>query len=426
MQPSKTLLIGIDWADAKHDFHLITPEGSSTSGVFKQDPKAIADVLQSWRNLCPGATLAVAIESCKGALINALLQHEDVCVYPVNPTALDHFRRSFGHAGAKSDPIDAMRLAQFLQQRIDELRPLRQDEPLTRELADLAETRRHFVEQRVALANELTALLKQYFPAVLQFKAAKPYAQFLIAFLIQYGSLEQAQAAGKTKLRNYFHGLGMKKKANDFAELLVSALPLTTEPTTLRCAQRKALVLAEQIKVLNKHISKYEKSLKQLLPTHPDYQWVASLPGPSVFTQARLIAAMGDDRSRYPDAKSLGSASGIAPVTKQSGGQKRVHFRWACPKFMKQTFHELAGLTRKKSLWSKVFYQQQLKNGKTDAMAKRALALKWQRIIRKCWETGQPYDEARYLERLKATGSPLYPLVQEAMGAVENLSKTTV
>ncbi len=414
MTPKQTLLIGIDWADAKHDYHLIIPNGQTQSGQFQQNPKAINETLDAWRKLSPGATLAIAIESSKGALINALLSHEDVVVYPINPTALDHFRRSHAHAGAKSDPVDALRLAEFLQQRIANLRPLHRDEPLTRELANLAESRRHFVEQRVNLANELTALLKQYFPVVLLFSAAKPYAKFLISFLIEYTTLEQAQAAGEAKLRSYFHGLNMKKKADQFAKLIITATPLTSDSVTIRSAQRKALALAEQIKVLNKHIAKYEKELKALLPIHPDYQWIKSLPGPSVITQARVIAALGDDRKRYPNASSFSSATGIAPVTKQSGKQRHVHFRWACPKYTKQTFHELAGLAIGKCRWSKAFYDQQRKQGKTDAMAKRSLALKWQRIIRKCWETGEPYDEVRYLERLRVTGSPLYALVQNA------------
>jgi hypothetical protein len=46
-------------------------------------------------------------------------------------------------------------------------------------------------------------------------------------------------------------------------------------------------------------------------------------------------------------------------------------------------------------------------------MAKRALAFKWQRIIHRCWQDGVPYDEQRYIERLRVTGSPLITLMEE-------------
>jgi hypothetical protein len=35
------------------------------------------------------------------------------------------------------------------------------------------------------------------------------------------------------------------------------------------------------------------------------------------------------------------SYEGIAPVTKRSGNKKWVHFRSVCPKFSRQSFHEL-------------------------------------------------------------------------------------
>jgi hypothetical protein len=57
----------------------------------------------------------------------------------------------------------------------------------------------------------------------------------------------------------------------------------------------------------------------------------------------RLLAAFGTDRDRFQTAQEMQSLSGIAPVTKRSGKRKVVQRRWACPKFLLQTFHEFAG-----------------------------------------------------------------------------------
>ena len=85
---SKTnILIGIDWADAKHDFHLIEPNGKLQADQFVQSPEAIDVQLRLWREQFPRATFLVAIEASKGALINALIDHEDIVIYPVNPAA---------------------------------------------------------------------------------------------------------------------------------------------------------------------------------------------------------------------------------------------------------------------------------------------------------------------------------------------------
>lgn len=405
--------MGIDWADTKHDFHLIGTDGTANTGIFQQTPIAIAEQIAKWRTEHPDTTFAIALETSKGALVNALLEHDDVVIYPINPGALAHLRKSHRHGGGKSDPVDAQRIAEFLRDRISELHPLKRDSPQTRELGLLAEQRRQAVDARADLANELTSLLKQYFPAVLQFRAAKPYAEFLLSFLIKFPTLQAAQAASEAELRDYFHGLNMKRKADKLAKGLTKAMPLTCDEVTIRCSERRAVMIAEQLKVLNKHIRSYEARTAELLPCHPGYRVASSLPGIATNTQARLIAAMGDGKGRYASAASLQSASGIAPVTSQSGKRKYVSARWACTKFLRQTFHELAGLSIAKSSWAKAYYEDQKSRGKPANTAKRALAYKWQRIIFRCWQNGVPYDEAQYIERLKVSGSPLYTKIQQ-------------
>lgn len=86
--------------------------------------------------------------------------------------------------------------------------------------------------------------------------------------------------------------------------------------------------------------------------------------------------------------------------------------RWACTKFLKQTFHEYAGLSIAKSKWAAAYYKMMRDRGNDPQMAKRALAYKWQRIIFRCWKDKVPYDEAKYIQRLKETGAPLYKLIE--------------
>ena len=78
---------------------------------------------------------------------------------------------------------------------------------------------------------------------------------------------------------------------------------------------------------------------------------------------------------------------------------------------MKQTFHEYAGLSIRTCAWAKAYYDHQRSLGKSAQTATRALAYKWLRIIHRCWKDRVPYDEAKYLNRLKATGSPLVKLI---------------
>ena len=418
MNQPTTASVGVDWADAKHDFQLISPDGQIHTGVFEQNPKAIADQILAWRDLCPGAIFAVAIEATKGAIVNALLEFDDVHIYPVNPAAMANYRKAFAHGGGKNDPVDAKLLAQFIHHYQEQLQPLKPNSSLTRKLAAMAQDRRRLVDQRADLANELTALLKAYFPAALALKPARSYTEFFLKFLQKYPSLAVAQNAGATRLRKFFHGVRVKSKADDHVKTLMDAVPLTTDAATIEMSVLRVEAVIDQLQTLTKHVKRYEKQLNDQLPQHDGYHVVKSLPGAAVNTQARIIAALGDDRDRFPTAASLQAASGIAPVTSQSGRQKFVNARRACPKFMKQTFHEYAGLSISQSRWAKAYYEQQKEKNKTKRngtqIAKRALAYKWQRIIHRLWISGEPYDEERYIARLEATGSPLFKLLTEA------------
>src|SRR6202165_1474835 len=103
----------------------------------------------------------------------------------------------------------------------------------------------------------------------------------------------------------------------------------------------------------------------------------------------RLIAALGTQRDRYQSASELQSYSGIAPVLASSGKQHWVHWRWACPKFVRQTFHEWAAHSIGSSAWAKAYYEQQRANGKPRNTVVRALAFKWIRILQRDFHWGK-------------------------------------
>lgn len=84
-----------------------------------------------------------------------------------------------------------------------------------------------------------------------------------------------------------------------------------------------------------------------------------------------------------------------------------MHWRWACSKFLRQTFIEWVARTIPRSYWAKLFYAKQRAKGARHQAALRALAFKWIRILHRCWVERVPYDETRYLLELKKRGSPL-------------------
>ena len=94
-------------------------------------------------------------------------------------------------------------------------------------------------------------------------------------------------------------------------------------------------------------------------------------------------------------------------MTESSGKSEWVHFRFACPKFLRQTFHEFAGCSIQSSEWAKAYYRHLREENKSHQAAVRSLAFKWIRIIFRCWKDGKPYDEAIYMQSLRRRGSLL-------------------
>jgi hypothetical protein len=103
----------------------------------------------------------------------------------------------------------------------------------------------------------------------------------------------------------------------------------------------------------------------------------------------------------------------------RSGKSEWVHFRRACPKFLRQTFPEWAGHSIAFCEWARIYYDQQKRGGKDHHEAVRSLAFKWIRIAFRCWQDRVPYD-ARYVASLHRHGSP-----RAAALAVKNQALTT-
>src|ERR1039457_1848324 len=128
-------------------------------------------------------------------------------------------------------------------------------------------------------------------------------------------------------------------------------------------------------------IRQYDRQIEQLAKAHPDFAIFDSLPGAGEVLVPRLIAAFGTQRDRYANAAEIQQYTGIAPVTEASGQQHWVHWRWSCPKFLRQTFHEWAGQSILYCGWAEAYNRAQRDDkNKSHHAAVRSLAYKWMRI----------------------------------------------
>jgi transposase len=401
--------LGIDWADKKHDLCLIdAATGKQTRQVLAHTPQAIAEYFTSLRSRYPGQLIAVGLEQSRGPLLFALLQYDFLVLYPLNPTTLAKYREAFTPSRAKDDPTDANYAAELLMKHCDRLKAWQPDDEQTRTLRYLVEHRRRLLGDRTRFSNRLTSLLKCYFPQVLSW--FPDLATILVCdFLLRWPALEQPQGVKRSTLLNFFrahHSVRPDTLEKRLAAIKES-VPLTTDRAIIDSSVLMITALAQQMKTTIAAIKQFEAEIAKLCATHPDFPLFQSLPGAGEVYASRLLAMLGTQRNRWTTADELACLSGIAPVMERSGQSVWIRWRYFCPKFMRQSFHEYAGESVKHSFWARAYYEQQIAKGKSRQAAVRALAYKWIRIIWKCWQTRTPYNEVRYLEALRKKGSTL-------------------
>jgi transposase len=401
--------LGIDWADKKHDLCLVDgASGSQSKQVLAHTPQAIAEYFTNLRRRYPGQLIAVGLEQSRGPLLFALLQYDFLVLYPLNPTTLAKFREAFTPSRAKDDPSDAAYAAELLMKHSERLKAWYPDDEQTRTLRYLVEHRRRLIADRTRITNRMTSLLKCYFPQVLSW--FPDLATVLVGdFLLRWPALEQLRGVKRTTLLNFFrahHSVRPETLEKRLAAIKAS-VPLTTDRAIIDSSVLMISALAAQLKTTIGELKQFDEAIAKLCLTHPDYHLFQSLPGAGEVYASRLLAMMGTQRDRWTTAEDLACLSGIAPVMERSGQSVWIRWRYFCPKFMRQSFHEYAGESVKHSFWARAYFEQQIAKGKSRQAAVRALAYKWIRIIWKCWRTRTPYNEVRYLDALRKKGSPL-------------------
>lgn len=410
MVPDVVACVGLDWADQRHVICLqAAGSGAPESLTVEQKPEALHAWIAALRARFPQGKIALALEQSRGAVIYALMNYDFLLLYPIPPLAAARYRQAFATSGAKSDPSDASLLLELVRTHRDRLRVWRPDDARTRQLRLLAEHRRKTVAERTRLTNRLKALLKTYFPQALDW-AGDLRSLAACEFLHAWPTLEAVQRVRRKTLQQFYRD-HRRISAEELEKLFAQidhAQPLTRDPALVNASSLMVQGLTEQLTAVIAVIARLEEELEKLFAEHPDHDLFDGLPGAGEALAPRLAAAFGSDRDRYESAQDLQKFCGLAPVTQSSGKMRVVRWRQACPRFLRQTFHEFADASRKKSLWAQAYYEQHRKAGANHHAAVRSLAFKWLRILYRCWKDGAPYDEQRYLKALQQRRSPLW------------------
>jgi transposase len=159
------MFVGWDWASTTHDVTVVDDAGAVVDHWAPAHTEAgLADTLTRLARHGQPDQLPVAIEQSSGLVVDRLLAAGHPVV-PVHATAFHAARPRWGVAGAKSDPGDSYRLADYLRTDGHRLRRLDPLDAATRELQALVRLREDHVKAKTAASNQLGALLEAHGPA---------------------------------------------------------------------------------------------------------------------------------------------------------------------------------------------------------------------------------------------------------------------
>lgn len=329
-------LIGIDRSDAKHDVCLVdTATGEQELSAISHTPEALDEWARSLRTRFGSAPVAICLEQSRGPLIYALLKYDFLVLYPINPKTLSKFREAFTPSRAKDDPRDAEYLAQLLIHHRERLKAWMPDDEKTRTLQLLVEHRRRLVGDQTRIGNRLTALLKGYFPQVLQcFPDIR--TAMVCEFLLRWSSLDALRGVRRATLEKFFraHNSHRKDTIEARLSLIKEATPLTTDRAVINSSVLMVKALVAQMKTTLAAIKEFDAQIDELCQAHAGFEVVACLPGAGKVYTSRLLTALRSNRERWHSADELLRFSGVAPVIERSGKSSWTRWRYLRPEVL--------------------------------------------------------------------------------------------
>lgn len=386
--------VGWDWASETHDVTVIDQAGTVVDRfALSHDEAGIDGALDRLAALGRPGDLPVAIETTSGLVVDRLLAAGH-SVVPIHPNAFHATRPRWGASRAKSDPGDSFKLADYLRTDGHRLRRLAQPSRATAELQALVRSRDDHVEAKVGAANQLRGLLERHWPgAVVVF--ARVDSEIALDFLQDYPTPESAERLGEARMRMFCvrHSYCGRRSPAELLARLRSAPVATSSLDHLVLAELvRAQVLV--LRTLLRTIADLDRAIAAALAEHPKARLLDAMPRIGELNLAQIVAEVGPILDRAVDVEHACAEAGCAPVTKESGKGRSVHFRWAVNTRARDALGIFADNSRHASAWAAKLYAEARGRGKRHPHAVRILMRAWLRVMWACWHSETPYEPA--------------------------------
>jgi transposase len=395
------LYCGIDWATDHHDVAIIDGDGHVMArGRVSNDAPGFTALLTLLAEAGDSAAdpIPVGIETDHGLWVAALRGTGRV-IYPINPLAASRYRTRYSVSGAKSDATDAVLLANIVRTDPDAHRPLPADTDAAQAIRVLARAQQDAVWARQQVGNQVRDLLKEFYPAAIVAFAdldgglTRPDARAILA-----AAPTPAQAAKLTpaRLRRLLTKAGRKRYLDrDIARLreVFSDTYLHQPPAVENAMGIHLSALLGQFEAACTAADALAEAATAHFDRHPDAEIITSFPGLGKLTGARVLAEIGDDRTRFAEARGLKAFAGSAPITRASGKKTVILHRHIKNRRLAAVGPIWALASLRASPGARRHFDTRRAAGDWNHQAQRHLFNKFLGQLHHCLQTSQHYDE---------------------------------
>jgi transposase len=391
------VFVGVDWGCGSHAVGVIDTQGRLLDRFeVGHDREGLAVlVARLMKHGSPGE-IPIAIERPSGLLVDALVE-AGFAVVPIHPNVVKACRPRYRAVSAKSDPGDAYILADVLRTDGHRLHPLRPQSDAIKALRSLVRGRDDLVGAKVALANQLSALLDSFWPGAVAIFAdvASPIA---LAFIERYPTPEAAARLGPKRLAGFLaqHQYCGRRSPEALLQRLHAAPEGCAGETESEAKGELVRAVARTLQSLVGEITKITSRIEHMVADLPDGRIIMSFPRAGRVCAAQILAELGDVRERFQTEDQLAAEAGLAPVTYQSGKSKGVGWRWACNKKLRAAITCFADNSRHQSPWAADVYKRARARGCDHPHAIRILGRAWARVLWRAWTNRETYDTTKH------------------------------
>lgn len=158
---------------------------------------------------------------------------------------------------------------------------------------------------------------------------------------------------------------------------------------------RQTTALLRQLNTACQNADELEEATAQAFKEHPDAEVIRSFPALGSLTGARVLAEIGDDRTRFANASSLKAYAGSAPVTRASGKTCVVMSRKVKNQRLAAVGYVWAFVSLTRSPGARAHYDRRREAGDRHVAAQRNLFNRFMGMLFHCLQHGQHFDETK-------------------------------